>query len=631
MMQVQLEQQPRPGVFSRFFRGVSRWLAAIRRWGLNLLTLLFLIFLVTLLVRGCSNTESVLKIKDKTALVLNLKGQLVEEKSTPDDSLLSLASGNQLNSEVQLRDLLTLLEAAAKDPKITRVLLRLDEFDGGGLASLREAAAALKRFQASGKPVIAWSSNYSQAQYFLAAHANEVLLDPMGGLMLDGLGGESNYYAEALEKFGVKFHVVRTGPYKNMAEQFTDKAPSAATLEASSYLLDDLWSVVTTEIEQARELPKGKIMQLINDLPAPLEAAGGDLAKMSLDYGLITGLKDIQQVRDDFIKAGEADTENHTFRQIGYESYFANLPKPDTSGDGVGIIVAEGEIIDGEAPRRTIGGESTAALVRQARLDDTVKAIVLRVNSPGGAVFGSELIRRELAAAREAGKPIVVSMGDVAASGGYWISTASDKIYADAATITGSIGVITLFPTFEGLMDKVGIRQGGYATTWLKSAADLRKAPDPRFERLMESYIQNTYQGFLEHVSKARNMPVEKVNEVAQGRVWTGRQALERGLVDALGSLQDAVTTAKQLAKLEETASVRYIETDQSEYDWFLEKLMGAKWAADLQAYLPSWLAPSALHPELKLIQQDASRLQRLIKPDQPFSTVAHCLCEAKL
>lgn len=627
-MQVQVER--RANIVSRFFGGIGRWLTRLRRWILNLLTLIILIALVSVAIRACSDKEGI-QIKDNTALVLDLKGSLVEEKSTPDSSLLSLASNSELSSEVQLRDLLAVLNAAAADPKIPRVLLKLDEFDGGGLASLREASAALKRFEASGKNVVAWAANYSQAQYFLAAHANEVWLDPAGGLMLDGLGGDNSYYAEALEKLGVKVHVVRTGPYKNMAEQFTDKAPSPATLESSAYLLDDLWSVITTEIEQARELPKGKIMQLLNDLPAPLEAAGGDLAKMSLDQGLITGLKDIQQVRDEFIKAGVEDTEHKTFRQINYEAYLASLPKPDTSSDGVGIIVAEGEIIDGDAPRQTIGGESTAALVRQARLDDSVKALVLRVNSPGGAVFGSELIRRELAAAREAGKPVVVSMGDVAASGGYWISTASDKIFADAATITGSIGVITLFPTFEGLMGKLGINQGGYATTWLKSAGDLRKAPDPRFEKLMEVYIQNTYQTFLGHVSKARNLPVEKVNEVAQGRVWTGQQALERGLVDALGSLQDAVTAAKQLAKLEDSAAVRYIETEETEYSWFLQKLLGAKLFAGLQVYLPEWLVSSTVQSEFKTMQQDANRLQRLISPDRPFNAVVHCMCETHL
>lgn len=626
-MQVQAER--RSGV-SSFFGGIGRGLTWLRRWLLNLLTLAMLIALIALAVRSCSDQE-VVQIKDKTALVLDLKGALVEEKSRPDSSLLSLASGDELNNEVQLRDLLAVLTAAAEDTHITRVLLKLDEFDGGGLASLREASAALKRFQASGKTVVAWAPNYSQAQYFLAAHANEVWLDPAGGLLLDGLGGDNSYFAEALEKLGVKVHVVRTGPYKNMAEQFTDKAPSPATLEASAYLLDDLWSVVTNEIEQARELPPGKIMQLINALPTPLEAAGGDLAKMSLDQGLVTGLKDIQQVREDFIKNGAVDSEHNTFRQIGYETYLTSLAKPDTSGDGVGIIVAEGEIIDGEAPRQTIGGETTAALVRQARLDEAVKAIVLRVNSPGGAVFGSELIRRELAAAREAGKPVVVSMGDVAASGGYWISTASDKIFADAATITGSIGVITLFPTFEGLMDKLGINQGGYATTWLKSAGDLRKAPDPRFEKLMEVYIQNTYQTFLGHVSKARNLPVEKVNEVAQGRVWTGQQALDRGLVDALGNLQDAVKAAKQLAKLEDSATVRYIENEESEYDWFLQKLLGTQLWAGLPSSLLEGLVPTAFKPELKQLPYKVLRLQRLVKPEQPFNGVAHCLCEARL
>ncbi|SKA71682.1 protease-4 [Thiothrix eikelboomii] len=628
-MQVQIEQPPRQGLLGRFFSGLGRWLTTIRRWVFNLLTLVVLMALVSVLLRACTSDQVVLK--DKTALVLDLKGQLVEEKSTPDDSLLSLATSGELTSEVQLRDVLAVLKAAADDPNITRILLKLDDFAGGGLASLRDVAAGLQGFKASGKPVIAWGSHYSQAQYFLAAQANEVLLDPAGVVMLDGLGGESSYYAEALEKAGVKVHVVRTGPYKNMAEQFTDKAPSTATLEASAYLLDDLWSLVTSELEAARELPKGKIMQLINALPEPLEAAGGDLAKMALDQGLVTGLKDIQQVRDEFIQAGAEDTDNHTFRQVNYEAYLANVAQPINSGAGVGIIVAEGEIIDGTAPRQTIGGESTAALVRKARLDETIKAIVLRVNSPGGAVFGSELIRRELAAAREAGKPVVVSMGDVAASGGYWIATASDKIYADAATITGSIGVITLFPTLEGLMDKLGVHQGGYATTWLKTAGDPLKPLDPRFERLLAANIQATYKNFLGHVSQARNMSVEAVNAVAQGRVWTGRQALDRGLVDALGGLQAALSTAKQLANLDEKTPARYIESDESEYSWLLEKLWGAQLFSDIQAYLPEWLAPSQLPAEFSTLQADVLQFKRLLKPDQPFSTIVHCFCTAEL
>lgn len=629
-MQVQVAQRPSRGFLGHFFSGLGRWLSAIRGWVFNLLTLVILIVFFALLLRACTGSDH-LVLKEKTALVLDLNGQLVEEKSTPDDSLLSLAAGSELSNEVQLRDVLAVLKAAAADSSISRILLKLDNFAGGGLASLRELAAGLQGFKGSGKPIIAWASQYSQAQYFLAAQANEVLLDPAGMVILDGLGGDSSYYAEALEKAGVKVHVVRTGPYKNMAEQFTDKAPSTASLEATAYLLDDLWSLVTTEIEQARELPKGKIMQLINALPEPLEAAGGDLAKMSLEQGLVTGLKDIQQVREEFIQAGAEDLENHTFRQINYETYLANLDQTVARGTGVGIIVAEGEIIDGKAPRQTIGGESTAALVRKARLDETIKAIVLRVNSPGGAVFGSELIRRELAAAREAGKPVVVSMGDVAASGGYWISTASDKIYADEATITGSIGVITLFPTLEGLMDKLGIHQGGYATTWLKSAGDPFKPLDPRFEKLLASNIQATYQNFLGYVSQARNMSVEAVNEVAQGRVWTGKQALDRGLVDALGGLQEAVVTAKQLANLDEQAPAHYIESDQSEYDWLFEKLKGAELLSELQAYLPESLAPKLLPAELSTLQTDAMQFKRLLKPNQPFSTVVHCFCEANL
>ncbi|HPY41117.1 MAG TPA: S49 family peptidase, partial [Thiolinea sp.] len=220
----------------------------------------------------------------------------------------------------------------------------------------------------------------------------------------------------------------------------------------------------------------------------------------------------------------------------------------------------------------------------------------------------------------------------LAASGGYWISTASDKIYADAATITGSIGVITLFPTFEGLMDKVGINQGGYATTWLKDAGDPFKPLDPRFEKLLDANIQYTYQDFLGHVAKARKMSTEDVNKVAQGRVWTGQQALDRGLVDSLGNLQDAIAGAKQLAKLDETSTARYIESEESEYGWFLQKFMGAQMTAQLQAYLPAWLSVGSLQTEkLQSMQQDVTKLQRLLNPKQPFSTVVYCFCNADL
>jgi protease-4 len=334
--------------------------------------------------------------------------------------------------QVQLRDVVNALDTAAKDPKIERLVLVLDEFPGAGLTTLREVAAAITRFKVSGKQVTAWAGNYNQASYYLAAHADEIYLHPMGAVLMQGYGRYRNYYKEALDRVGVSANVIRSGKYKNFGEPYFTTGPSEETMESDKYLYDALWSTYTSDVEKVRKLPLGTVDKVIEDVISRLKAAGGDAAKMALDNKFVTALKTRDELRAVMIERGAKDEDKKSFRQISMSAYLSTV-KPQLSGDAIGVIVAEGEISEGiEAPGK-IGGRSTADLIRKAREDEKIKAVVIRVNSPGGSAYGSELVRRELELTRKAGKPVVVSMGNVAASGGYWISMAADDVIADSA------------------------------------------------------------------------------------------------------------------------------------------------------------------------------------------------------
>src|SRR5450830_896591 len=388
-----------------------RTLDATRRAVFNLIFLLILIAILVAIFGG-----GVKPLKEKTTLVLDLQGPLVEE--TPGgvrEAVLANVSGDAKKS-VSLRDVLAVLDSDSKDADIGGMVLMLDDLQGGGLASLREVAAGVERFRASGKKVVAWGASYNQRQYLVAASANEVYVHPMGGVMLEGFGRYRNYYRDALDKVGVTVNLLKVGTYKSAAEPFIANGPSEAAAEADRYLNNGLWTTYTTDVEKARKLPAGAIMQTINDLPALLTAAGGDLAKLSVNTKLVDGLKTRDELRQFMMARGAKNTEGTNFRQINYTDYLARL-RPVHIGDAVGVVIASGEIGDGIAPPGSIGGLSTSRLIRQAREDKSIKAIVLRVDSPGGSAFGSELIRRELELTRAAGKPVVVSMGNVAASG----------------------------------------------------------------------------------------------------------------------------------------------------------------------------------------------------------------------
>ena len=617
---------PRKGWWLR----VWGWVDTARRTTLNLIFVL----IVVLLGVGIFSSGDKPKLEEKTALVLALNGPLVEQKSGDLQDRLAHQAQGQESAQTQLRDVFAVLLAAAKDPKIDRVVLILDDMEGAGLTGLREVAAAIEAFKASGKQVVAWGSNYNQRQYYLAAHANEVYLHPMGMAAMEGYGRTRNYYKDVFERVGVTPNVIRVGTYKNAAEPYFANEPSEATKESDAYLYDALWLMYTEGVEKARKLPAGSVVKAIEQLPQRFEAVQGNAAKLALNEKWVDGLKTRDELRAMLIERGAQDKESKSFRQIGFGDYLATL-KPVLTGDSIGIVVAEGEISEGMAPPGKIGGRSTAELIRKARDDASVKAVVLRVRSPGGSAFGSELIRRELELTRAAGKPVVVSMGDVAASGGYWISMAADEIIADAATITGSIGVFAVLPTAEKLMDKLSLHTGGYSTTWLANAYDPRLPMDPRFAALVQASVGNIYTDFTTKAAAARKTTVDKIDAVAQGRVWTGAQAKDRGLIDRVGSFDDAVQAAKTRAKLPETARLVYLERDPGKLEQLLSKLgMGsaAVWAHNLERSLLARISPPGV--PAAIAADAAQEMAWLTETTQrgvsglPYLAFTHCLCD---
>jgi len=609
----------------RALRGLWWLLDASRRALLNLLLLVLLVAGLWLAIGSGPP-----RIAPGTALVLDIAGPVVEQRSGGlRESALGQLRGDEPGG-TRLRDVVAVLDAAAKDDHVKHALLMLDDLAGAGLPTLREIAAAIERFKAAGKPVYAWGSSFDQRQYFLAAHATEVWLHPMGMVAIEGYGRWRNYYKDLLDRVGVTAHVLRVGTYKSFAETYSANAPSPEALEAETALYDSLWQSWTGSVEKARKLPAGSIAQAIESLPGSLQAAGGDPARWALERRWVDALKTRDEMRALLVERGAPDDDGKTFRQVSMGRYLDRVDSP-RRGDAIGVVVAQGEISDGREPPGRIGGLSTAELVRKARDDDDIKAVVLRVNSPGGSAFGSELVRRELELTRQAGKPVVVSMGDVAASGGYWISMAADEVIADEATITGSIGVVALLPTAEVAMDKLGVRTGGVTTTWLGGAYDPRRAFEPRFGQLVQTIIDRAYVDFTTLAAKARKTTPQRIDEVGQGRVWSGRQALERGLVDRTGGLKDALAAAAHRAQLPPGPRVQYVEAEPGRLQRLLQDVGATVGAAigrplELQGAL---LALGLGAPAATDVARDLGGLAAVAQRRQPFAAVVHCLCEA--
>ena len=610
-----------------FFRGVWSVLTFTQQLVFNVFFLLFLLFAFIFLL-AIAASPGVQPIQEDTALVLDLDGRLVEQySSAPVDRVINRATG-QAQPEIQLRDLLRAIEAAREDDKIDRIVLLTDGFSTSGFAALRDLATALREFRASGKQVVAYGTDLEQRQYYLAAQADEVYMDPQGGVLLEGFGRYRMYYREGLqEKLGVDVHLFKVGEYKSAAEPYVLDAASPEAREADLYWMNDVWQRFVADIAQARELEVDALNAMINELPARVQAAQGNLGQLALDEKLVDGLRTGHEFEQMLVERGALDEENQTFRQIGLDGYLMHVDRPHLGLDQrpkVAVVVAQGEITYGEQPPGTVGGESTAALLRAAREDESVKAVLLRVDSPGGGVFPSEQIRREVELVKAAGKPVVVSMANVAASGGYWISMNADSIYADESTITGSIGIFGLWMTVPRVLEKIGVSTDGVGTTPLAGAFDPTRPLDPNVGLLIQSVIDRGYAEFIGKVAAARDGTPEEIDVHARGRVWSGAQAKERGLVDELGGFQAALDAAAKLGKLGDDYVVSYIEKPLTPFEQFVVNLGKSSRTEGLLRVL----APTPLMIDRETLATAERELAWLDgKGRSPFRAVAHCLC----
>ncbi len=611
-----------PGLIRRFFRGLWRFVDFSRRLVFNLIFVAIVVLIVVALARGGGPV-----LLDRTALVMDLEGSISEQRAGDlRATALDQLGGGQTPQKLLLREVVSVLDTAAADDTISSVVLLLDNLQPTGFATLREVSSAVDRFRASGKKVVAWGSGYDQRQYYIAAHADEVYLHPQGDVSLKGFGSLRNYYKDAMDKVGVKANLIRVGTFKAAAEPFILNAPSKASIEADQALYGNLWKTYTDEIEKRRKLPVGTIDADIARLPELVVAAGGDAGKLSVQLKIVDGLKTRDELRATMIERGAKDEQDKTFRQVSYAGYLSRI-RPQLTGDAIGVVVAEGEIVDGKAPAGTIGGLSTANLIRKAREDDSIKAVILRVNSPGGSSFGSELVRHELELTRAAGKPVVVSMGDVAASGGYWISTASDQIVADAATITGSIGVFALLPNVADGLEKVGVHPEGVQTNWLRNAGDPRLPLDPRLAKIIQSLVDRIYADFTARVAQARKTTPEKVDAIGQGRVWTGLQARDRNLVDTIGGFDVAVKAAASRAKLGDKPRLVWVEREPGPFARLVATL-NAQLHVAIGQEIDSVVAGTGTPPTVaRDVRRDLGWLSDLAEHRKSYGTVVHCLC----
>jgi protease-4 len=567
------------------------------------------------------------RIPAKAALVLAPEGSLVDQL----DGDASSRALNELVGEGErqtlVRDMLTVIDTARDDERIQLMVLKLGGLDGAGFSSLKEVAAAIERFKGAGKRVIAVGDFYSQNQYFLAAHADEVYLHPQGFVYLPGYGTFHTYYRSAIDKVLVDWNVFKVGEYKSFVEPFTRDDMSPEARENALDWLGGLWKSYQQDVTTARKLEPDTLDRYAGRLPALMKETGGDLAVLAREMGLVTDVWDHGRMQARLEELVGTDEKTHTFNQVHSSDYLEGVRsaiRQPTSDNVVGVIVASGDILDGLQPPGTIGAESTSALVRQARYDEHVKAVVLRVDSGGGSAFASEVIGRELERLRESGKPLVTSMGSVAASGGYWISMAADEIWASPESITGSIGIGAYFPTFQRTLDKLGIHVDGVGTTPLAGDFRADRALGDEAREILQLGIQNGYQRFIDKVATAREMPVARVDEIARGRVWLGEEAQQLGLVDKLGGLGDAIESAATLAGVRDDYRVEYIEREPS----FRQVL-----AMQLAQHARAWFAPRpALErsPLLEAASHLEQELARLVRWNDPGGLYYQCLCEAR-
>lgn len=636
-----------------------RILDIIRRVILNLMFFGLLLFLLLgMIVNLMASSE---ELPDSFLLVLNPNGIVVEQGSgSPAEQAMDAALGFATEPEVRMRDLLHVLQAAAEDNRVAGVVLDLEDFWYAGPAQLEELGAAMETFKASGKPIVAFGYWYDQNGYYLASHADHVFLAEGGSVMLEGFAIYQNYFADALKSLKVDVHVFKAGEFKSAVEPYIRNDMSAAAKQANQALVDDLWAGFSRPVAQQRQLVQANLDDYINGFVDAVVAAEGDASITAVAYGLVDKAANIYyadciadaavvqaaeqaMAECEVLLDPEADYEDFaelnnklaTMPRIEYSDYLFDLSlsaELDTLGKPqIGVIVASGMIVDGYQPAGVIGSDSLIELIEEAANDEAIAAVVLRIDSPGGDALASDDILLALDDLR-AVKPVVVSMGTLAASGGYWIAMGGDEIYAQPTTITGSIGVFAMFPTLENSLSELGIYTDGVGSHDLSGSFAIDRDFDPKVAAAFNSMIQHTYKSFLELVAERRGMSVQEVDDVAQGRVWTGQQALENGLVDRLGGLQEAIISAADWIKADDYA-VTYVEPELTFLDQLAMSMMqgqGSAKAVEL-AGLPQSARVVQTQQWLELAdtltqKQAVQAALQLLNTNRPL--VSHCMCD---
>lgn len=609
----------------RFIAGFFKWTWRVLNFVREMVLNLFFIFLVLvgvgiwMQIGNGSNSEQTAR----GALLLDISGVIVDKPST-NHRLGALgrqlfgASSDRLQ-ENSLFDIVNAIRQAKDDRNITGIVLDLKNFTGADQPSMRYIGKALREFRDSGKPIFAVGENYSQGQYYLASFANKIWLSPQGQVDLHGFATNGLYYKTLLDKLKVSTHVFRVGTYKSAVEPFIRDDMSPAAREADSRWIGELWQNYLHTVSANRQISPQQLFPGAQAIIDGLTSVGGDTAKYALDHKLVDALASSADVEKALTKQfGWSKTENN-YRAISYYDY--SLKTPADTGGTIAVIFANGAIMDGEETPGNVGGDTTASQIRDARLDPKVKAIVLRVNSPGGSVNASEVIRAELAAAKAAGKPVVVSMGGMAASGGYWISTPANYIVASPSTLTGSIGIFGVINTVENSLSSIGVQSDGVSTSPLADIS-MTKALSPEVQQMMQLSIEYGYKRFITLVADARKRTPEQIDKIAQGHVWTGEDAKANGLVDSLGDFDDAVAKAAELAKLKQW-HLDYYQDEPTVLDMVMDSMTGSVRAMlpeAIQAMLPAPLVSAA-----NTVKTEGDKLAAFNDPQNRYAFCLTC------
>lgn len=607
----------------RFIAGFFKWTWRLLNFVRELVLNLFFILLVLVGVGIWMQLSSTTEHSTRGALLMDISGVVVD-KPSPSSKLSVIgrqffgASSDRLQ-ENSLFDIVQTIRQAKDDRNITGIVLDLKNFAGGDQPSMQYIGKALREFRDSGKPVYAVGDSYSQAQYYLASFANKIWLSPQGVVDLHGFATNGLYYKTLLDKLKVSTHVFRVGTYKSAVEPFIRDDMSPAAREADSRWIGELWQNYLNTVAANRQVTAQQIFPGAQGVLDGLRKVDGDTAQYALDNKLVDNLGSSADIEKAMTKAFGWSKADNNYSAISMYDY-AVKPPADT-GSSIAVVFANGAIMDGEETPGNVGGDTTAAQIRDARLDPKVKAIVLRVNSPGGSVSASEVIREELAAAKAAGKPVVVSMGGMAASGGYWISTPADYIVASPSTLTGSIGIFGVINTVENTLDSIGVHTDGVATSPLADMA-MTKALTPEVQQMMQLSIENGYKRFITLVAQSRKSTPEAIDKIAQGHVWTGEDAKANGLVDSLGDFDDAVAKAAELAKVK-TWHIDYYQSEPTFFDMVMDNLSGSVRASlpqALQAYLPAPLANAA-----NAVKAESDKLAVFNDPQNRYAICLTC------